>query len=212
MGKPQWLTSDEVYGQNPPLRSWCEDHDMGYVLGIPRSLTVTLGCGTSMRADQAIALVDEHGWNYHNAGPGSKGERDYAWAWIGTASAQHHLLVRRNLADPSDLAYFYCFSPPGRPPATLPVLVRVAGMRREVEEDFQTSNDHLGLGHSRVRLYTALLRHLVLAVASLAICAVIAAMRRQTTSTLPPAPTSTTQPPPADPGPIPLTVAEVKRL
>jgi hypothetical protein len=124
-------------GQNPTLRAWCEqsDHQLGYVFGIPRSFMVRLGCGTTMRADQAVGLVDADGWNYRSAGPGSKGERDYAWAWIATASPQHHLLVRRNLTNPSDLAYFYCYSPPGRPPATLATLVRVAGMRWPVEED-----------------------------------------------------------------------------
>jgi SRSO17 transposase len=209
---PDWLTGDEVYGQNPTLRSWCEDHDLGYVLGVPCSFTVTLGCGTRMRADQAVTLVADGGWNYRSAGPGSKGERDYTWAWIGTASDNHQLLVRRNLTDPSDLAYFYCYSPPGRPPATLAVLVRVAGMRWPVEEDFQTGKGHFGLDHSQVRLHTALLRHLVLAIATLAICAVTAAMRKQATCTLPPAPTSPTQTPPADPGLVSLSVAEVKRL
>jgi hypothetical protein len=134
---PDWLTGDEVYGQNPTLRHWCEDHDLGYVLGVPRSFTVTLGCGTTMRADHAVPLVAAGGWNYRSAGPGSKGERDYAWAWIGTASENHQLLVRRNLADPSDLAYFYCYRPPGWSPANLAVLVRVAGLRWPVEEDFQ---------------------------------------------------------------------------
>ena len=28
---------------------------------------------------------------------GSKGERWYAWAWLGTASPRHSLLVRRHL-------------------------------------------------------------------------------------------------------------------
>lgn len=209
---PGWLTADEVYGQNCALRTWCQEHDLGYVLGVPRSFMLTLGCGTTMRADQAVALVEDYGWNYRSAGPGSKGERDYAWAWIGTASAHHTLLIRRSLADPSDLAYFYCYSPSSRPPATLATLVRVAGMRWPVEEDFQTGKSHFGLDHSQVRLYTALLRHLVLTTAMLAICAVTTAMRRQATSTLPPAPASPTEAPPADPGLIPLTVAEVKRL
>jgi hypothetical protein len=48
--------------------------------------------------------------------------------------------------------------------------------------------------------------------AALATCAVTAAQMRQATSTLPPAPTSPDEQPPADPGLIPLSVAEVKRL
>lgn len=209
---PGWVTGDEVYGNNPSVRSWCETQQVGYVLGVACSFMVTLGCGTRMRADEAVALVGRHGWNQRSAGAGSKGERDYTWAWIGTVSAHHHLLVRRRLNNPTDLAFFYCYSPPGRLPATLLVLVRVAGMRWPVEEDFRTSKDHFGLDHSQVRLYTALLRHLTLTMAALAICVLTAAEMRPVTSTLPPPPVDPYQSPPAEPGLVPLSVAEVKRL
>lgn len=208
---PGWVTGDEVYGQNPNLRNWCETQQVGYVLAIPRSFTVTLGCGTRMRADRAVQLASLDGWNYRSAGAGSKGERDYAWAWIATASTGHHLLVRRGLSDPTDLAFFYCYHPPGRK-ATLAVLVAVAGMRWPIEEDFRTGKDHFGLDHSQVRLHTSLIRHLVLAIAALAIGSVTTAAMRQSTNTLPPPPVDPTQAPPSDPGLIPLTVAEVKRL
>lgn len=91
-------------------------------------------------------------------------------------------------------------------------MVKIAGRRWPVEEDFQFGKDHFGLDHSQVRLYTALIRHLTLAMAALATTAVTAAQTRQTSSTLPPAPTSPDARPPEDPGLIPLTVAEVKRL
>jgi SRSO17 transposase len=208
---PPWVSADEVYGQNPTLRGWCETERVGYVLGIARSFAITLGCGTRLRADQAVKLVTAHGWNYRSAGPGSKGERNYAWAWIGTTSPQHSLLIRRSLSDLTDLAFFYCYTPPGRP-APLPVLVRVAGMRWPVEEDFRTGKDHFGLDHSQVRHYQSLMRHLTLAIAALAIYSVTAAATRTRTSTLPPMPAGPTEQPPPDPGLIPLTVAEVKRL
>lgn len=115
---PGWIAGDEVYGNNPTVRSWCQQHQAGYVLGVPCSFTLTLGCGTTMRADEAASLVGKRGWNHRGAGAGSKGARDYAWAWIATASEHHSLLVRRNLKDPTDLAYFHCYSPPKRPPAT----------------------------------------------------------------------------------------------
>jgi phage shock protein PspC (stress-responsive transcriptional regulator) len=84
-------------------------------------------------------------------------------------------------------------------------------MRWPVEEDFQIGKNHFGLDHSQVRLYTALLRHLALAIAALAIYAVTASAMRPRTNSLPP-PVDPQQAPPADPGLIPLTVAEVKRL
>jgi hypothetical protein len=63
---------------------------------------------------------------------GSKGERAYAWAWLATTSPHHHLLIRRHLAT-GELAYHYCYVPPGRP-LTLMTLVRVACLRWPVEE------------------------------------------------------------------------------
>jgi hypothetical protein len=40
------------------------------------------------------------------AGTGSKGHRWYAWAWLGTPSARHHLLIRRHLTT-GELAFHY---------------------------------------------------------------------------------------------------------
>lgn len=71
--------------------------------------------------------------------------------------------------------------------------------------------DHFGLDHSQVRLYTALLRHIVLTLAALAICAITAAQAK-THAPAPILPTTPDQQPPDDPGLIALTVAEIKRL
>jgi SRSO17 transposase len=208
---PPWATGDEVYGQNKAVRVFCEDHGVGYVLGVPRSFTIRLNSRLKVRADKALGFVPAKAWTKASCGPGSKGDRLYAWAWVATLSPRHHLLVRRNLADPTDQAYFYCYVPEPRP-ATLGVLVTVAGMRWPVEEDFQVGKDQFALDHSQVRRYHALVRHLALAMTALAICATTAATMRAKTSTLPPPPTTPDQDPPEDPGLIPLTVAEVRRL
>jgi len=34
-----WLAADEVYGQNPGLRSWLEGEDISYVMAVPCSET-----------------------------------------------------------------------------------------------------------------------------------------------------------------------------
>jgi SRSO17 transposase len=208
---PPWVAGDEVYGRDTRLRQACQDWAVGYVLGVPRSFGVQLTSGRTVRADRALKLAPAQAWNTASCGPGSKGDRTYAWAWIATASPRHHLLVRRNLNDPTDQAYFYCYLPEGRP-ATLSAIIRIAGRRWPVEEDFQQGKEHFGLDHSQVRLYTALTRHLALAMAALATHAVTAAARmRPASSTLPPPPASPDDRPPADPGLIP-SVAEVKRL
>jgi hypothetical protein len=77
---------------------------------------------------------------------------------------------------------------------------------------FEFGKDLFGLDQAQVRLYEAILRHTVLVMAALAICAVAGAAARRRTDTQAPRPISPDQPPPADLGMIPLTVAEIKRL
>jgi SRSO17 transposase len=208
---PPWATGDEVYGRDKTLREFCEQHQTGYVFGVPCSFTLTLTSGRRVRADQALKLVPTKAWNLASCGAGSKGDRTYQWAWIATTSQHHHLVVRRNLTDPTDVAFFYAYVPANRP-VTLSTLVAIAGRRWPVEEDFQVGKDQFGLDHSQVRLYSALLRHLVLTMIALAACAVTAAELRLATNTLAPPPTHPDEKPPEDPGLIPLTVAEIKRL
>ena len=143
-------------------------------------------------------------------GKGSKGDRWYAWAWIGTASPRHHLLVRRHLKT-GELAFHYCYVPEGQL-LTKTRLIRAAGLRWPAEEDFGFGKDCFALDQSQVRLYTAIPRHIVLVMAALAICAVTAALLKDRTDTQAPPPVTPGQPPPAEPGLIPLTIPEIKRL
>jgi SRSO17 transposase len=213
---PGWVTGDEVYGRDPRLRAWLETPQVntGYVLAISASTRIALNPVTTVRADSVLKTLIASDWVIASCGQGSKGERRYAWAWAATADPRHHLLIRRSLVPNEkgirEVAFFLCFVPEGHP-ATLRVLIKVAGRRWPVEEDFQVGKDAFGLDHSQVRTYPALLRHLVLSMAALAICAITAAHAR-TTSGNPPPPTSPHDPPPADPGLIHLTVAEVQRL
>jgi SRSO17 transposase len=205
-----WCTADAVYGRDRGLRKTCEQRGIGYSLGVPCSFRITLACGTVLRADATLRILTARSWQIASCGPGSKGERRYAWAWIGTASPRHFLLIRRSLSKPTDLAYFFCHVP-DHVPATLGVLVAVTGRRWTIEEDHEFGKDQFGFDQSQVRLYTPILRHLVLVMAALAVCAVTAADARTRTAP-PPTPSSPTQPPPADLGLIPLTVVEIKKL
>ena len=206
---PPWAAGDEVYGRSGQLRTFLEDNGVGYVLRVGCAFGVAVAPGVSARADEAAArYVGSDAWQVCSVA-GSKGERRYGWAWIATTSPRHHLLIRQHLTT-GELAFHYCYLPEGRP-ATMMTLVRVACLRWPVEEGFEFGKDHFGLDHSQVRLYTALSRHIALTLAALAICAVTATQAKAHT----PAailPTTPDEQPPADPGLIALTVAEVKRL
>ena len=207
---PPWCAGDEVYGRSGQLRKFLEDNGVGYVMRVGCAFHVTVAPAiSSVRVDHAVArFVTKDAWQICSV-TGSKGERRYAWAWIATTSPRHYLLIRKHLAT-GELAFHYCWVPVGRP-VTVMTLVRVACLRWPVEEGFEFGKDHFGLDHSQVRLYTALSRHIVLTLAALAVCAVTAA---QAKADAPAAalPTTPDERPPADPGLIALTVAEVKRL
>ena len=192
--------------------------DTGYVLAASKSTPIAFTKAGMARADAALKMLIAADWVVESCGAGSTGERRYAWAWVATASRHHHPLIRRSLIPNTkgvrEPAFYLLFVPEGRP-ATLRSLIRVAGRRWPVEDSFQTGKDAFGLDRSQVRTYPALLRHLMLAMAAMAamaVCAVTAARSRTTTSSTPPPPTSHKDRPPADPGLIRLTVAEVKRL
>ena len=52
-----------------------------------------------------------------------------------------------------------------------------------MEEDFGFGKDRFGLDQCQARLYTAIIRHAVLVMAALAVCAVTAALVRDRTGT-----------------------------
>ena len=203
---------DEVYGNCTQLREFFEKHGQAYVLRVPSNFTLTLAAGTKLTCAEAVEalLKQQRRWEVRSAGGGSKGERWYAWAWIATVSSRHHLLVRRHIKT-GELAFHYCHVPDGQL-LTKTRLIRAAGLRWPVEEDFEFGKDCFGLDQCQARLYTAILRHAVLVMAALAICAVTAAQVKDRTDTQAPPPVRAGQPPPAEPGMIPLTIPEIKRL
>ena len=140
------------------------------------------------RGEEAAEGQEE--WEVRSAGQGSKGERWYAWAWLATASPRHSLLVRRHLQDRR--AGLPLLLRARGPAASKARLIRAAGLRWPVEESFELGKGCFGLDQCQARLYTAILRHIVLVMAALAICAVTAAQLRDRTDAQ--------APPPARPG------------
>ena len=203
---------DEVYGSCTQLREFFEARGQAYVLRVPSNFMITQAGGTKLTCKEAVRQLvkSTRRWEVRSAGQGSKGERWYAWAWIGTASPRHHLLVRRHLKT-GELAFHYCYVPEGQL-LTKTRLIRAAGLRWPAEEDFGFGKDCFGLDQCQARLYSAIARHTVLVMAALAVCAVTAALLRARTDTQAPPPVSPDQPPPPEPGMIPLTIPEIKRI
>jgi SRSO17 transposase len=162
-----WVTGDEVYGQHGGLRRMLEERGMPYVMAVPVSqhvIATVHGKVTDLRADALATRLPAQAWKKISAGAGAKGPRLYHWARAairpleGTRS--YWLLVRRNLVDPTDLAYYLCHGPERTP---LGELVRVAGARWAIEETFQTAKGQVGLDQYQVRRYDSWYRHITLA-------------------------------------------------
>jgi SRSO17 transposase len=210
--RPDFVCGDEVYGSCTKLREHLEQEKQGYVLRVAKNFRITMRDSSVLTCEDAVAklLKSARRWEVRSAGKGSKGDRWYAWAWIGTASSGHSVLIRRHLKT-GELAFHYCYVPEGQL-CSKARLIRAAGLRWPVEEEFEFGKGQFGLDQSQVRLYHAIARHTVLACAALAVCAVTAALLRDRTDTQAAPPIRPDQPPPADPGLIPLTVPQVRRL
>jgi SRSO17 transposase len=175
-----WCTADEFYGGDRRLRRDLQARGVGYVLAVAKSHRVTARLDQGpVRADRLVAALPSRAWNRLSAGAGSKGERDYDWAWLTiTAPADesagcHSLLVRRRISD-GELAFYRCWSPR---PVPLRALVTVAGTRWNVETCFQTSKI-IGLDEPQVRRWDSWYRHTTLVMLAHAILTAIAARER----------------------------------
>ena len=191
-----WVAGDEVYGADPGLRSDLEKRETGYVLAVACRHTFSIGLHT-FRADELARRLPRPAWQRYSAGAGAKGHRYYDWAWVATDPGQpghRWLLIRRN-RHTRELAFYRCYSPRHAPLATL---VKVAGLRWPVEENFQAGKGLTGLDEHQVRTWTSWHRWVTLAMVALAFLTVTAATEHAS------------RPPP--PGQIPLTRNEIARL
>ena len=178
----RWATADEAYGQDHKFRVFLERRRLGYVVAVPCSQSVGSGTGygnTGSRADALAAAAPAEAWKRLPAGDGAKGPRLYDWALATlpiirepSEGFERWLLIRRSIADPTDLAYYLCFGPAG---TTISQLVRIAGSRWAIEECFQSAKNETGLDHYQVRRYDAWHRHITLAMLAAAYLAVTAA-------------------------------------
>ena len=147
--RPDFYCGDEVYGTCTELREHFEAAGQAYVLRVPSNFMLTVAAGTRLTCAEAVRALLRHKrrWEVRSAGSGSKGERWYAWAWLATASARHHLLIRRHLKT-GELAFHYCFVPEGQL-LTKTRLIRAAGLRWPVEEDFNSARTASGSTSAR---------------------------------------------------------------
>jgi SRSO17 transposase len=108
-----WVTADEAYGDNGPLRSFLEERQVPNVLAVSCDHMASTAAGRR-RADALARTLPPGAWQRHSCGAGAKGQRWYDWALAATASPAHVLLIRRSVTRPRELAFYLCATRPGR--------------------------------------------------------------------------------------------------
>lgn len=171
----QWVVGDTVYGYEE-LRLWLDEQQKNYVLAVPETHLVWVA-GQHQPVGYLAALLPPEAWTVLSAGQGSKGERLYEWAWLQLPEQSEEggqrtrwLLVRRNLSDPSERAYYRAAGPVSTPFAEL---VRVAGSRWKIEEGLEEAKGEVGLDQYEVRSLRAWYRFVTLALLAHAILVVL---------------------------------------
>jgi SRSO17 transposase len=174
-----WVTADAAYGQEGRFRRLLEQSGLGYVLAVPKSQQVF-----GPRIDHLFAQAPHEAWEEISCGNGAKGPRLYHWAALElptvaefdyqgeTPIRRRWAVARRSLSRPDEIAYFLAYAPPE---TTVAELVRVAGMRWQIEECFQAAKNECGLDQYEVRRYIGWYRHITLSMLAHAYLAVMAA-------------------------------------
>lgn len=169
-----WVTADEIYERDSPFRKLLEKQGIGYVVAVSCQQRLFLNGGYG-RIDEHADNFQKRKWKKLSCGAGSKGERDYQWAFVPfpvpTAQGMHKgWLVRRSFNDADELAHYLTHAPEG---TTLKQLVQVAGSRWAIEECFEQAKGETGLDEYEVRSWTGWHRHITLSMLAQAFLSIV---------------------------------------
>jgi SRSO17 transposase len=191
-----WVTADEVYGSDRPLREWLEGQRQAYVLAVRSREMVPIASRMgvwSVAVAEVAAGLAEAAWQPLSAGEGAKGLRWSEWAQVPLARQGHAdwgywLLLRRSLAEPGEVHYYLVAGPAE---TSLAAMVQVAGRRWAIEGGLEAAKGEVGLDQYEVRRWTGWYRHITLALLAHAYLVVLRAQAAKGgTETLSPAPQS----------------------
>jgi SRSO17 transposase len=176
----EWVVGDTVYGYDE-LRLWLEEQQKKYVLAVPETHQVWVQ-GQPQPVGLLAALLPQEAWVVLSAGEGSKGPRLYEWAWLqlpdqteAASEWARWVLIRRNLSDRSERAYYRVYAPAT---TTLAEVVGVTGSRWKIEEGYEQAKGQVGLDQYEVRMWRAWYRYMTLALVAYAALVVMRTQAR----------------------------------
>ncbi|MEZ3183272.1 IS701 family transposase, partial [Streptomyces pimonensis] len=194
----RWFAGDEVYcGRD--LRRGTRALGLGYTVGIAATYQVTDGAGRRWEARKLINKVRPEQWMRRQTGHGTKGTREYDWAWLDVRPddtpdknenvAGTSVLVARRHRYTGEVSYFRCWSPGS---VSLGTLVEVISRRWRIEETFQLAKGFTGLDQGQVTCWNSWMRWSLFSLIAAAVLALTLAST--TTHTYPAGPAGLTPP------------------
>jgi SRSO17 transposase len=193
----KWVTGDEVYGNDPQLRSWLSSQHVLYVLAVSCSAPVwttppimavpprrsgrgrpptrAVATPPATRVDHVVSSWPAERWTRLEIFQGEKGPIRYDWGCqrvlekVGDLpGSEVFLLARRSVSDPKELAYYLCDAPAQTGVA---ILAWVAASRFTIEQLFEEGKDDVGMDQYEVRGWAAWHRFITLCLLALAFVA-----------------------------------------
>ena len=180
-----FVAADTVYGTGD-IETLLRENGKGYVLGVAANHVFHAWVNkpsVSGTAAQIAQSLGKKAWRRLSSGEGTKGPRLHDWAYVELADldAEEYsdtltgtwtrgLLIRRSIADPTDMAFFSTWCPKG---TLLKKLVAVEGHRWAIEDSFETAKNEFGLDHNETRSWHGWHRHVSLVMLAFAMMATI---------------------------------------
>jgi SRSO17 transposase len=151
-----WVVADSAYGRSHAFRRWLEERRCAYALMVPNTHAVRYR-GRRQTAAKLVERLPDDVWKAVPIGAGTPSADQQAWACLplseqGEPGMRHWLLIRRSGDDGDDLAYFLAY---GADDTSEAELLRVCGVRWQVEECFAQAKGEVGLDQYEVRTWDA---------------------------------------------------------
>jgi SRSO17 transposase len=151
-----WVTADSAYGRSHAFRRWLEERRCAYALMVPNTHAVRY-----QDRRQTVAKLVEHlpddVWKTVTVGAGGPSEDRQVWACLPLSEAcapgmRRWLLIRRGGDDGDDPRFFLAY---GAEVTSEAELLRVCGVRWQIEECFAQAKGEVGLDQYEVRTWDA---------------------------------------------------------
>jgi SRSO17 transposase len=151
-----WVVADSAYGRSHAFRRWLEERRRAYALMVPNTHAVRYQ-GRRQTVAKLVGRLPDDVWATVPIGAGTPSADQQTWACLPLSEQtepgmRRWLLIRRGGDDGEDLRFFLAYGPEDTSEAEL---LRVCGVRWQIEEGFAQAKGEVGLDQYEVRTWDA---------------------------------------------------------